>query len=198
MRNFASEWLCRKEIEFLPYGRQSQTDPLPKFSFPYRISSRFRQRVCTFTEEMPRKQKTEKDSKVCELLAMQHRLAESKNPFVRRFGTILTAGVLDKHLAELSDRQIGQLMFDHVGHDLGIAQPEMTICQQATHRLFRSTNRSLIEQTTEQLGRPPCPKCGNEMLFHYGIDEPDFNQCVFLGCEHKEYVRCDRNSGEQG
>jgi hypothetical protein len=170
--------------------------PLPKSSFPYRISSRFRQRVCTFTEEMPPKEETEEQSTVCELIAMQDRLAHSANRFERHFGALLASGLLHSRLTELSDRQIGQLMFDQVGRDLGVAQPEAMICQQATRRLFRSASGSLTDEATEQTRRP-CPKCGNEMLFHYGIDEPDFNQCVFLGCQHKEYVRCDRNSEEQ-
>jgi hypothetical protein len=66
------------------------------------------------------------------LIELQRRLVNSKNPFIRRIGTLLAAGALDRHLDALSDRQVGQLMFDHVGRDLGIVQPEATICYQAT------------------------------------------------------------------
>jgi hypothetical protein len=41
--------------------------------------------------------------------------------------------------------------------------------------------------------RPPCPVCGNDMLFHYGVDEPDFFECSSLGCEHREYALCDED-----
>ena len=110
---------------------------------------------------------------------------ESESPFVRRIGRLLAAGVLDGHLDALSDRQVGQLMFDEVGNDLGIAQPEATICHQATQRLFRSGSGSLEEEFPLQR---PCPVCGNEMLMRYGIDEPDSFQCTFLPCGYKEYL----------
>lgn len=122
---------------------------------------------------------------VSRLIEMQRRLAESQNPFLRRIGVLWAAGVLDKYLTQLTDRQVGQLMFDHVGRDLGIAQPEAAICGQATQRLFRSENGRLEEEPPR---RPPCPECGSEMLLHFGIDEPDFFQCVYLGCEYTEYV----------
>jgi hypothetical protein len=71
----------------------------------------------------------------------------------------MVAGALDRHLDALSDRQVGQLMFDEVGNDLGIVQPEATICGQATKRLFRSEGGSLEEKPPL---RPPCPICGND------------------------------------
>jgi hypothetical protein len=101
--------------------------------------------------------------------------------------------MLDMHLAQLTDRQIGQLMFDHFENDLGILQPEMTICTQAIQRLFRSAGGGLrTEDIESQRQRPACPKCRNETLRHYGIDEPDFLECVFLSCGHKEYVSADQ------
>ena len=122
------------------------------------------------------------------LIDLQRRLLKSKNPFVRRIGTLLAAGALDNHLSELNDHRIGQLLLDEVGGDLGILQPEATICHQATRRLFRSEHGSLVEEPPL---RPPCPVCGNDMLFHYGVDEPDFFECSSLGCEHKEYAPYD-------
>jgi hypothetical protein len=98
---------------------------------------------------------------------------------------LLAAGALDKHLSKLSDKQVGQLVVDEVEGALSIFSPESTICHQATQRLFRSDSGGLEEVPTL---RPPCPRCGSEMLLHYGIDEPDFYQCTFLGCEYKEYV----------
>lgn len=134
------------------------------------------------------RQPTEERRSIRRLIELQRRLMASNNPFQRCVGTLLAAGVLDRHLDALSDRQVGQLMFDEVGNDLGIAQPEATICHQATRRLFRSEGGRLEE---EPLLRSPCPRCGNEMLPHYGIDEPVFYQCVYLACGHKEYVGSD-------
>jgi len=122
------------------------------------------------------------------LIDLQRRLLQSKSPFVRRIGTLLAAGALDRHLAELSDKQIGELLRDDVGNDLGVLQPEAIICHQATRRLLRSEHGTLVEEPPL---RPPCPACGNDMLFHYGVDEPDFFECSSLGCEHKEYALCD-------
>jgi len=46
------------------------------------------------------------------------------------------------------------------------------------------------------------PAGGNEMLLHYGIDEPDFFECVLLKCGHKWQVASDNapgsESGEEG
>jgi len=128
---------------------------------------------------------TNDEMPVRRLIDLQRRLLKSKNPFVRRVGTLLAAGALDNHLAELDDHQIGQLLLDEVGGDLGILQPEATIYHQATQRLFRSENGSLEEDETPKPERLSCPNCGNEMLFHYGIDEPDFYQCAYLNCRHK-------------
>jgi len=84
-------------------------------------------------------------------------------------------------------------MLDFVERDLGIAQPEAVVCGQATRRLFRSEGGRLEEEPPL---RPPCPKCGNEMLLHYGIDEPDYFECFLLGCLHKEYVDSDEPLGK--
>jgi hypothetical protein len=120
------------------------------------------------------------------LITLQRRLAKSENRFVRGFGTLLTAAVLDRTLTRLSDRQVGQLMFDEVGRDLAVAQPEAAICHQATQRLFRSPGGSLEEVEAEPL---ECPVCGNEMLRHFGIDEPDYRECVSLSCKYKVRVK---------
>ena len=133
-------------------------------------------------------EKITNEKPVRRLIELQRRLLKSKNPFVRRVGALLVAGALDNHLAELDDHQIGQLLRDDVGSDLGIFEPEAIICHQATRRLFRSEHGSLVEEPPL---RPPCPVCGNDMLFHYGVDEPDFFECSSLRCEHKEYAPYD-------
>ena len=131
---------------------------------------------------------TNDEKPVRRLINLQRRLLQSKSPFVRRIGTLLAAGALDRHLAELSDKQIGQLLRDDVENDLGVLQPEATICNQATRRLFRSELGSLEDELPL---RPPCPLCGNDMLFQHGIDEPDFFECTCLSCGHKEYAGSD-------
>ena len=131
---------------------------------------------------------TNDEMSVRRLIDLQRRLLQSKSPFVRRIGTLLAAGALDRHLAELSDKQIGELLRDDVGNDLGVLQPEAIICHQATRRLFRSELGSLEDELPL---RPPCPLCRNDMLLQHGIDKPDFFECSSLRCEHREYALCD-------
>jgi hypothetical protein len=127
------------------------------------------------------------------LIETQSRLFLSKNT-LRRFGALVVAGVLDKRLTELRDKQIGQLVFDFVLRDLVMGTPEMTICHHAVVRLTRSTaGRISAEEIERQQERRLCPRCGNEMLRHYGIEEPDCWQCVSLACEHKGII--DSNEG---
>ena len=136
---------------------------------------------------MPLGQTPEQEITVCDLIEIQRILACSKNPFERLVGALLVAGMLDVRLAQLTDRQIGQLMFDHFRNYLGILLPETTICDHATRRLFRSAGGSFTTEDWEkQQQRPACPRCANEMLPHVGIDGPDFRQCVLLKCGHKE------------
>lgn len=98
-------------------------------------------------------------------------------------------GVLDRRLTELTDRQIGQLMVDHVGHEFPVFQPETAILQQATQRLLRSTSAALSSnEDIANKRHQACPKCGNEMLLHYGIEEPDFCECVSVKCGHKQFI----------
>jgi len=137
---------------------------------------------------MSSKLPTDERRSIRSLIELQRRLIGSRNFFLRRIGALLGAGALDRQLSELRDKQVGQLMLYFVERDLGIVQPEATICHQATRRLFRSELGSLVEEPPL---RPPCPVCGNDMLFHYGVDEPDFFECSSLGCEHKEYAPYD-------
>jgi hypothetical protein len=140
-------------------------------------------------QEMPLGQAPEQEITFCQLVEIQRLLACSENPFERLLGALFVAGVLDMRLAQLTDRQIGQLMFDHFRNDLGILLPETTICDHATRRLFRSAGGKLTAEDIEkQRQRAKCPKCGSEMLPHVGVDEPDFRECVLLKCGHKEYV----------
>jgi hypothetical protein len=98
---------------------------------------------------------------------------------------------LGDRLNELSDRQIGQLLFDFCWAAFYLASPELTIVTQAIDRLRRSTGGAVTnEKAQESLKEQPvCPKCGTEMFLHFGIDEPDFWRCDRLDCRHKRYVR---------
>lgn len=133
------------------------------------------------------------------LIEWHRRLIESKNPFpATDWCTLLAAGALNRHLTRLTDRQIGQLMREEVGRDLGITQPETTICQQPTRCLFRLLNKELrTDDITNKWGQVPGPKCGHEVELHYGINEPDFIQCVRSGCEYKEFVDATGTRKEQ-
>jgi hypothetical protein len=128
----------------------------------------------------------DKDITVSELIEIQRRLARAERAFERLVGTLWAAGTLERRLAQLTDHQIGQLLDDFVDDQLGLFEPEMTICQQATRRLFRSAGGMLAPEETEGAKqRPACPKCGNEMLLKYGIDEPDYLECVLVACGHR-------------
>ena len=141
-------------------------------------------------------QAPEQEITFCELVEIQRLLACSENPFERLLGALFVAGVLDMRLSQLTDRQIGQLMFDHFRNDLEILLPETTICDHATRRLFRSAGGRLTAEDIEKPRQgPACPKCRNEMLLHYGIDEPDFLECVLVNCGHKEYVSAGSRAG---
>jgi len=137
----------------------------------------------------------EQEITVCDLIEIQRMLADSENPFERLVGRLFVAGMLDIRLAQLTDHQVGQLMFDHFRNHLGILLPETTICDHATQRLFRSTNGNFTTEDIEkQRQRTACPKCGNEMLLHYGIDEPDFLECALLNCGYKELPNTEKEN----
>ncbi len=59
-------------------------------------------------------QASEQEITVCDLIEIQRMLADSENPFERLVGTLFVAGMLDMCLTQLTDHQVGQLMFDHL------------------------------------------------------------------------------------
>jgi hypothetical protein len=94
--------------------------------------------------------------------------------------------MLQERLAQLTDRQIGQLMFDHFGHDLGILQPEMTICQHATQRLFRSAGGCLTAEDVQRQ-RPSCPQCGMKCSRITELTNPIFLSALFSTAGTRNY-----------
>ena len=53
--------------------------------------------------------------------------------------------------------------------------PESIICLQVFERLRGSPE-------VKSSKRPACPRCGKEMSFHCGVEEPDYWQCNLRGC----------------
>jgi hypothetical protein len=124
------------------------------------------------------------------LIERQRKLGESPCP-IDQLRAVVLGGALSDRLNELSDRQIGQLLFDFCWAELYVGSPELIIVTQAIDRLRRSPGGPVTnEEPQGNLGpQPVCPKCGTEMfLLHYGIDEPDFWLCDCVSCRHKRYV----------
>ena len=122
------------------------------------------------------------------LIEAQRRLIDSKHPFEQVVTALWVGGTLKRRLAQLTDRQVGQLVWDYVLDQLTLFGPDATICQHATERLFRSAGGSWAEDDKSAMDAdtPPCPACGSETIYHVGIDEPDFLLCGRADCEHKE------------
>ena len=124
------------------------------------------------------------------LIKRQRKLGESPRP-IDRLNAVILGGALSHRLNGLSDRQIGQLLFDFCWPELYVDGPELSIVTQAIDRLRRSTGGVFTKEEAHENLRPQpvCTKCGNEMFLHYGIDEPDFWLCDRVACRHKRYAR---------
>ena len=127
---------------------------------------------------------------ICKLIERLRKLGESPRQLDQLCAVVL-GGTLTDRLNKLSDRQIGQLLFDFCWPELYLNGPELLICAHAMDRLRRSTGGVITngEAQANLKQQPVCPKCGNEMFLHYGIDEPDFWLCDRVACRHKRYVR---------
>lgn len=122
------------------------------------------------------------------LIERLRKLGESPRP-LDRLCAVAVDSTLSDRLNELSDRQIGQLLFDFCWAECYFNSPELIIVTQAIDRLRRSQRGVITKEALEDLRpQPVCPKCGNEMFLHYGIDEPDFWLCDHVACRHKRYV----------
>jgi hypothetical protein len=124
-----------------------------------------------------------------DIIKRQRTLSESPRPIDRLHAVVLGAALSDR-LNGLSDRQIGQLLFDFCWPELCVDGPDLVIVTQAIDRLRRSEGGVITNEKAQELKQQPaCPKCGSEMFLHYGIDEPDFSLCDYVACRHKRYVR---------
>jgi hypothetical protein len=118
------------------------------------------------------------------------KLGKSPRPRDHLYAVVVDSALTDR-LNELSDRQIGQLLFDFCWAQCYVFSAQLTIVMQATDRLRRSTGGVLTNEECQDdpKQRPVCPKCGgNEMYLHYGIDESDFWLCNYVGCGRKTYI----------
>lgn len=125
--------------------------------------------------------------KIRDVIKAQYMRLRSGSARVRMVESFLHSGDIGARLTALSDRQIGQLMFNHVGDDFCFGSPEASICNEATERLFRSKAgaRGENEEFNDPIELPDCPKCGQPMMHYIGFNEPDYRKCVSLKCEHK-------------
>jgi hypothetical protein len=103
--------------------------------------------------------------------------------------SLSSTGKLQRNLESLSDRQVGQLMFDKVWEAVPMTSPAMSISIEATERLFRSQAGARTEE--EVFNHPDklqvCPDCGQPMLLRYvGIGEPDYSRCESCGRQFEE------------
>ena len=123
------------------------------------------------------------------LIERQRKLSECPRS-IDRLRAVALGGALGDRLIRLSDRQIGQLLFDFCWAELYVGGPELIIVTEAIDRLRRSTGGAVTnEEAQDNLKQQSvCPKCGNRMFLHYGIDEPDFWLCDRMACRHKRYV----------
>lgn len=133
--------------------------------------------------------KFHEDLSTYDLIKRQQKLGASPL-VVDRLSAIALGATLHDRLNALSDRQVGQLIFDFCWDQMYMEGPELSLVTQAVDRLRRSTGGGItFEEADERLKqRPICPKCGGvEMYLHYGIDEPDFWQCDYVSCNHRIY-----------
>ena len=72
-----------------------------------------------------------------ELIDEQRRCMRSPNPVERFASALLIPGELLRHLRQLRNFDIGQLLENEVLPNLNILAPELTICTEAANRLRR-------------------------------------------------------------
>lgn len=121
------------------------------------------------------------------LIQVQADLSGAAEPYDRVVGALFAAGVLRGRLDNLTDCQIGELVSEIIIDQLDPLAPESTLCQEAIDRLLRS-HAGRFEMMPLDEPCPGCPRCGCPMLFHYGIDEPNYLQCAGSLCRYKEWL----------
>jgi hypothetical protein len=89
------------------------------------------------------------------LIERQRKLGESPRPLDHLYA-VAVGGALSDRLNELSDRQIGQLLFDFCWAECYFNSPELIICTHAIDRLRRSTGGAVTnEEAQDSLKQQP-------------------------------------------
>jgi hypothetical protein len=73
------------------------------------------------------------------------KLTNSRKTYERVVGSLCVAGILTKHLAQLSDKEMGQLVSDYVWTELPWSSPQMAICEVAAQRLSRTVENDATQ-----------------------------------------------------
>ena len=99
------------------------------------------------------------------LIERLRKLGESLRPLDHLYAVVVDNALTDR-LNELSDRQIGQLLFDFCWAQCYSPSPELTVVTQAIDRLRRSAGGVITEKEAqdELKQRPLCPKCGSDEI----------------------------------
>jgi len=101
---------------------------------------------------------------------------------------VASLGRVQQSLESMSDRQIGQLMFDHIWDSLPMASAGLCVVEEATERLFRS--EAGVRQKNEVMNDlntlPDCPLCRGVMFHRVGFREADHLMCEGCGCKIPE------------
>jgi hypothetical protein len=126
-----------------------------------------------------------------DLMHIQTDLSQGTEPYERVVGALFAAGVLRARLDDLSDAQIGELVFDYVLDQLDLLAPEIVLCQGAIDQLLRSPSGQYDVVAADE-PCPLCPECGCPMTRRHGIDEPDYFQCAGSNCRYKSPVEPGR------
>lgn len=100
-------------------------------------------------------------------------------------GEVAALGRVQQSLESLTDRQIGQLVWNDVLEEVPMVSRAWGIASEAAERLFRSTTGARYpEEALNHIERlPDCPLCGSPMLRFIGFGEPDYKKCE--GCSSK-------------
>src|ERR1019366_2873648 len=83
------------------------------------------------------------------LIKRQRKLGESPL-LIDRLTAMVLGGALGDRLNGLSDRQIGQLLFDFCWAECYFASPELSIVTQAIDRLRRSTGGAVTNEEAQE------------------------------------------------
>jgi hypothetical protein len=122
-----------------------------------------------------------------EAIEAQRERLKSGDPRRSVVEAFFRCGELSGRLRDMSDKQVGQLVFDVVIDDVPLVNPAMSVAVEASERLFRSPAgaRATHEVFNDPDMLPRCPRCHHPMMHFIGIDEPDYQECVALDCGYK-------------